>query len=105
MYAHRFAFLYMTGSIPEEIDHIDGDGGNNIWSNLRVATKSQNVMNRPNWGKFPKGISQRRVSDGYRVRVQAHGNQVFDETFEELEFAELVSIEAREKYHKEFKRN
>lgn len=44
--AHRLAFLYMTGAFPEkQVDHIDGDRGNNAWSNLRAVTQSENLRN------------------------------------------------------------
>lgn len=44
--AHRLAFLYMVGFIPDCIDHIDGDKANNRWDNLRIATRSENGYNR-----------------------------------------------------------
>lgn len=45
-FAHRLAFLYMTGAWPQhEVDHIDGDRANNRWGNLREATGLQNKYN------------------------------------------------------------
>lgn len=44
--AHRLAFLYMTGSFPEEeVDHEDGNGLNNCWSNIRAVTHADNAKN------------------------------------------------------------
>lgn len=43
--AHRLAFLYMTGSIPEQVDHIDHNRSNNVWSNLRAADGHINQKN------------------------------------------------------------
>lgn len=47
--AHRLAWLMMTGEwvkYPDfEIDHINGERGDNRWVNLRKATKSENQRN------------------------------------------------------------
>lgn len=44
--AHRLAWLYMTGEWPiGAMDHIDGDGKNNKWSNLRCVTPLENNRN------------------------------------------------------------
>lgn len=44
--AHRLAWFYVTGSWPKEhIDHIDGNKINNVFSNLREATRFENLQN------------------------------------------------------------
>lgn len=44
--AHRIAWLIMTGRMPTlEIDHIDGNRGNNRFSNLREVSHRENAQN------------------------------------------------------------
>ena len=45
--AHRLAWKIVTGNDPTEtVDHIDGNGLNNAFSNLRLATSTQQHWNR-----------------------------------------------------------
>lgn len=45
-YAHRLAFVYMTGSLPENhVDHINHVRTDNRWINLRAVTQAENNRN------------------------------------------------------------
>ena len=73
----------MTGFYPaEDIDHIDGNRSNNIWTNLRLATRRQNLMNqgkRPNNHSGFKGVTSR--GNSYAVRFRANGKIVWVGSF------------------------
>ena len=45
-FAHRLAFLWMTGEWPEDmVDHINRNRADNRWCNLREANRSLNNLN------------------------------------------------------------
>ena len=71
--AHRLAYLYMVGEFPTHlIDHIDRNGLNNKWDNLRPATPSQNCANfippKNNTSGY-KGVSFVKASGKYHAYV------------------------------------
>lgn len=67
-YAHRLAWLYVTGQWPDpEIDHRDDDKANNRFSNLREATSSQNKFAR----RVRVGVSGVRGVRPHRSKWQA----------------------------------
>ena len=78
--AHRLAFLFMTGKWPprkKDVDHKDGDGFNNKWSNLRPATRGQNNHNRHciavNNKSGKTGVSWSKQNKKWLARVTVEG--------------------------------
>jgi hypothetical protein len=105
---HRIIFLMFHGYLPKFIDHIDGNRSNNIINNLREATRAQNTCN----AKTPstntsgvKGVCWSKRDRKWLVQVQINDKKKYSRCYEDLELAELVAIELRNKYHKEFARH
>lgn len=65
-YAHRLAYLYVTGGWPsEQIDHINRVRDDNRWCNLRPATCSENQQNlglAPTNTSGYRGVSYHRAA-------------------------------------------
>jgi len=103
--AHRLIYLYHHGYLPEQVDHIDGNRSNNLIENLRGCTDSENKRNakRPSTNKSGiKGVFWCNTLNRWYARVWANGKFVVNSTFDDIELAELVAVEGREKYHGEF---
>jgi len=56
-YEHRLAWYFMTGNLPDEIDHINRIKDDNRFVNLRLASRSKNNSNKN---------TDRRNSSGYK---------------------------------------
>lgn len=64
----RLAYLYMTGEWPpDEMDHIDRKPWNDVWTNLRPATRLENVLNRdmPLPATGHKGVRKHTHNNSY----------------------------------------
>jgi hypothetical protein len=89
-YAHRLAWLYVTGKWPAAmVDHKDGNPSNNAWSNLRAATAAQNNANRiATPGKSGiTGVFWHAARRKWTARVSHHGRFLYLGIFETIEEA------------------
>lgn len=102
--AHRLAWLYMTGEMPDDvIDHIDGNPSNNAFHNLRKVSQKLNVQNvkthKSNSIHKCLGVSFHNRDKLWRARLYANGKQVLCKYFKNKEDAEIAYIEAKRKFH------
>lgn len=103
--AHRLVFLYHHGYLPEQIDHVDKNPGNNMIENLRPATNGQNCMNRGmmrNNTSGAKGVFWDKEVCKWRVAVRINRKLKSFGRYVDKELAELVAVMAREKHHGTF---
>lgn len=88
-YVHRIVWKWMVGGEPVQIDHIDGNGCNNRWSNLRASNASLNQFNgnrqqqinntsgiRGVWwhdqiGRWRAGVGKTKVSGTFLTKEEA----------------------------------
>ena len=105
---HRIVFLMFNGYIPLEVDHNDGDASNNRIENLRAATRSEQCCNtklRKDNTTGIKGVYWDKARDKWIVSINKNKKTVYRARFDDFELAELVAIEARDKYHSSFARH
>jgi hypothetical protein len=102
--AHRLAFLYMKGSIPDIVDHIDRNPSNNAWDNLRPASKSLNRLNC-NLSIANKsgctGVHFHKASNKWRAGIVINGKKIYLGAFTEKDDAIRARQEFEEKYFKQ----
>lgn len=104
-YGHRLAFLYMTGKVPECVDHVDQNRANNTWSNLRSCTHSQNLANRgvqKNSKSGFKGVYLCKRRNRWLAQLTVRGKQMKLGSFQTPEDASAAYQKAATKYFGEF---
>jgi hypothetical protein len=102
---HRLIFLMHHGYFPKFIDHIDGNPSNNKIENLRAATATQNQHNRKlgkNNTSGLKNVSWVAKRKKWEVKIYVNNKRHNIGYFDDVELADLVAQEARNKYHGKF---
>ena len=81
--AHRLAWLYMTGSLPEgreSIDHVNGVRTDNSWRNLRLATYENQSWNSPVLKTCKSGLKGAwpcKTTGRWQSIIQSNGKRIF----------------------------
>lgn len=88
---------YLMGVAPgEEVDHIDGNGANNMRCNLRVCTRAENSRNaRPCAGKSSqyKGVSRDKRVGKWKSYIKVDGRMInLGDFSSELEAANAYDV-------------
>ena len=109
--AHRLDYYMYHGIDPLEklVDHIDGDGTNNKIDNLRLATYSQNGMNRVSLSRRNTsgctGVYWHKTKKKWQAQIKLKKGLKFLGAFINKEDAIQARIEAEKKYFGEFRRD
>ena len=107
-FAHRLAFLYMTGEWPkEQIDHININKSDNRWCNLREANNGQNQSNALVYKSNKigiKGVRWQKHHKKYEARLRFNKKTMSLGYYDDVEDAAKAYKNAAKFYHKEFAR-
>lgn len=105
---HRLVWLIMTGSYPErEIDHINGNRGDNRYENLRAATPSQNQANksmRADNTSGVKGVTWDKSRGKWLAAIHVNGTRISLGRHDDLNDAAEAYRAASIKHFSEFSR-
>lgn len=107
-FAHRLAFLYMTGAMPRgEVDHINGERADNKWANLRDCTREQNRKNLRLYKSSTTGVpgvSWHKHRGKWHARIGKDGKRISLGYFAEIDAAIAARREATRVVFGEFAR-
>ena len=107
-FAHRLAWLYMTGKWPSKrLDHRDCNRSNNKWPNLRQATGSQNISNaklhKDSRSGF-KGVTWSKYHRRWHANIRSNGVRYYLGHYATAIEAHTAYCEATHRLNGEFAR-
>lgn len=101
--AHRLAWFYMTGEWPANvIDHINCIRNDNVFSNIRLATYSENQHNRNKFKSTKSGLIGAKYDISrkkYKADIRLGRKTIFLGRFDTAIEAHNAYITAKRKYH------
>ncbi len=101
-YAHRLAWCHVYGSWPDdEIDHINGIRHDNRISNLRQASRKQNMENRvqPIGASGYRGVCWLEANQKWRASIVHNGKNIYLGLFDTAEEAAAMYSDAAAFFH------
>ena len=106
-YVHRICWFLQTGKWPEgNVDHINGVKTDNCWSNLRLATHSQNGCNRLNSANKSgcKNVYWSNTRNRWVIDITLNRVRVFHKAMEDYDEAVALAKAKMDEIHGEFAR-
>lgn len=102
-FAHRLAWLWMTGEIPETVDHLNCIRSDNRFANLRNVPSDMNAQNiRSRTKRNTSGfLGVCEVKPGrFRASLNSGKRSIYLGLFDTPQEAHQVYLEAKRKLHK-----
>lgn len=102
-FAHRLAWLYVTGSWPLDlIDHRNGVGDDNRWANLRecnTAQNAQNISSKTRARSGLKGVYWHAQRQKWQAQIEHLGKKMSLGLYLSKEEAHSAYLKAKAKLH------
>jgi hypothetical protein len=99
---HRIGFYFMTGYLPDQVDHKNRIKHDNRWRNLRDSNSRQNSINKSTWNALlVKGVDKTK-SGKFRARIRIDGQNLTIGLFDRLSDAADAYDSAAYSVHGEY---
>ncbi len=101
-YVHRLIWCWVNGDWPDkDIDHINGVRSDNRLSNLRAASRSENLQNRKSASaRSSTGLlGVKRNRNRFQARISVNGRNISLGCFATAEMAHAAYVQAKREMH------